>query len=270
MFVKQERAMLNGRSTTAAQAVAAPSVRASFTPMKPLTPHENEALRAAVKKLSDALFRERFGSEPPPWSKQETEAFNTFLRNRGFFGEQLPAYRLPLPTLADIENCVRARFASEGISAGDQAYTWLAELEKYKYGPLNQAGIPLSVVAADQAERDRQVAEGKAKIAAEAAERQAENREYQARRAAGIVIADLRKKRFTVWSPIGPADFQFLATRPETPTAGLGIVVIVGNPETVAPRAGVTQAVVRRGSGTAENPINEKGDVTYIPDLNLK
>jgi len=230
-----------------------------------MTRVERESFHSAVRKLSAELFQQKFGYELPRWGLSETKAFDSFLTKAGFFAKELQAWRLPLPTLAEVEGFVRALFASEGIEAYDP--NWLADLERYKHGPLNKNGVPWSVLKANEAAERQRWADDQARVAADVAQRQLESRRYQAERATRLVLADLKRRGFTVWSPIGSAAFQFLATQSKTSTAGLGIVVIVGDAGDVAPRVGVTQAVVRRGVGTPDNPVDEKGDVTYVPSL---
>jgi hypothetical protein len=258
--------------TNTEEILSGTSQASTLTQVHPLTATEVRAWYNKIEKLSDQLYRELRGCSQPAWCGAAREAFTRFLRAQGLLADAVPSWRLPLPTLEDVENWVRARYASADTNVDESPSVWLLNLERYRTGPRNADGVPLVRVEEERARQAAQRAEEQRKAKEEAEARKLRSREFQGQRAASIVLGDLRRKRFVIFAPVGAAPgFNFLACPPGRPTSGFGILIVVGDPEKVGHKIGVTQAVVRPG---ADMPVSSSADlysnlpvVTYIPAL---
>jgi hypothetical protein len=164
------------------------------------TRQQVEWMHKAVQQLHDQLFKQRFGREPEPWSGTDTSALDKTV-------QPMPAW-----TTEEVLDLVRSHFESAGIQP-ERPYLWFPRLGQYYYGPLAADGIPKQSYAAMAAETASKLADA-ARVAAEAkAAEEARDTETILRRAQSKVMQDLRSRGFDVFTPLGPASYEVLATR---------------------------------------------------------
>jgi len=214
------------------------------------TRQQVEQMHKAVQQLHDQLFKQRFGREPEPWSGTDTSALDKTV-------QPMPSW-----TTEEVLNLVKNHFESAGIQP-ERPYLWFPRLGQYYYGPLAADGIPKQSHAAMAAETASKLADA-ARVAAEAkAAEEARDTEAILRRAMSKVMQDLRCRGFDVFTPMGPATCEVLATRKNasTKTTPALRIRIVTPPGRVGNDPGFYQALVSPDQDLQVDPV------VYFPPL---
>jgi hypothetical protein len=213
------------------------------------TAREVRILHEAVKELTEKLHKERFDVDLV-WDKGDDFALDRYL--------QISVSTLnPWPkAVAEVESCIRAYFASEGILGGERPYQWLPNLGKYCGGPLNKNGEVKSLVEAQRAEAD-------AKFAAsvrEAEERKradvANDRGRLLARVVFKVAEDLRARGFETFKPIGASSYLVAMDKSvNTRNAPAMRIVVRASAEELTRDSGIYQAVADPDQDVRTSPV---------------
>jgi hypothetical protein len=227
-------------------------------PMPKPSAREVKLLHAAVKELTERLYKERFNIDLV-WDKGDDYALGRCL--------QISVSTLnPWPKVAaEVESCIRGYFASDGISSGDRPYQWLPNLGKYRGGPLDRNGVPKSWLEAQRAEVDATIAAS----VREAEERKradaAADREGLLARLVLMVAEDLRRRGFEACRPISDLSY-IVATRKSASTQNCMAMRIVcrAYPNEVTKTCAFYQAVCLPDQDIRITPV------TYHPPLEVE
>lgn len=220
---------------------------------KPTT-REVRLMHEAVKELTEKLYKERLGIDLV-FDKGDELALDRFLT---------PSKFSPFPSIAEVESLLRARFDSDEILP-DRPYLWLENLGKYRSGPLDKNGVPKSLVLAQQAEIDAEIAAAIREAEEQRRATAVADRNSILARATMRVAEDLAHRGFETYRPVGAVS-HVVAMRKSVATRNAPAmrIVVRASADEVTKSADFYQAVCGPDQDLRTSPV------VYHPPLNIE